>query len=80
MSADGEYILYYDNLPYVEPTPMELDSRFLNDTFGGQIERINCHCIYYNKPKYLLSDEDIINLNADQILESRNGEIWKIVK
>jgi hypothetical protein len=80
MSLDARYILVYDNLDYLEPTPMERDKKFLEDNFGGEVEFMECCTLFWDKPKYILSQEDIDSLQADQVLERRDGELWDIVK
>lgn len=80
MSLDARYILAYENLGYVEPTPMDIDKKFLEDKYGGKVEFVESCTLYWDKPKYTLSEEDIGNLLADQILERRDCELWRIVK
>lgn len=78
MSLDARYILVYDNFPYLEPTPMVIDIKFLQDKYGGKAEFIECSTVFWDKPKYTLSQDDITNLLADQILERKDGELWTI--
>lgn len=80
MSLDANYLLIYDNLPYIKPTPMEKDIQYLKEKYGGHFECIECSTVYWEKPKYILLPEEYENLMADQILERRNGELWGIIK
>jgi hypothetical protein len=79
MSLDAVYILSYYNLGYIEPTPMQIDVRYLEENFGGKCEYIDCSTIYYDKPKYTLLPEQIEKLLADQILERKDCELWTIL-
>lgn len=81
MSLDARYILSYDSHRYVEPTPLQIDYEFLKNKFGGELLIFNNgDSIYWDKPKYTLPLEDIDLIRADQILERRDGELWKIIK
>lgn len=80
MSLDADYIFSYYVHNYVEPTPMQKDIDYLKDKCGGYFEIIADGSVYWNKPKYTLSREEFINLNADQILERKDCELWEIVK
>jgi len=58
MSTNARYILHYLSLDYKHPTPMELDTDFLEKTFGGKVETIGDGCdLYYDKPKHKLSND-----------------------
>jgi hypothetical protein len=80
MSLDANYILVYDNLPYAIPTPMEKDIQYLRDKFGGEFIYIDSTSIFWEKPKYTLLMDEYSKLHADQILERRDCELWKIIK
>jgi hypothetical protein len=81
MSTDARYILAYDVLSYLEPTPMQRDKDFLEEEYGGYFEFFNNgYSLYWDKPKYLL-DRDVLQfLCADQIIERRDCELWEIIK
>jgi hypothetical protein len=80
MSLDANYLLVYDNLPYVAPTPIEKDINYLKEEYGGEFIKITSTTIYWAKPKYTLPPEELIKLNADQVLERKDCELWKIIK
>lgn len=81
MSLDARYILSYDNLPYVETSPIVKDMSYLNDKFGGEFIIFDSgNSVFWDKPKYTLSPEDIENLMADQVLEKKDCELWSILK
>ena len=79
MSLDARYIFVYENLPYVEPTPMEKDISYLKGKYGGNFEFIECTTIFWDKPKHTLDVDEIKNLYADQILERKDCEMWEIL-
>ena len=80
MSLDARYILSYDCLPYVTPTPMQKDKMYLLEKYGGEFIEIGWeYDIFWNKPKYTLLPEDLKVLLADQVLEKRDCEYWKII-
>jgi len=80
MSSDGYYLLAYDIHGYLEPTPQKRDIRFLEETYGGECQRITEYLTYWEKPKYCLLPEVIDQLHADQVIERINADDWKIVK
>jgi hypothetical protein len=80
MSTDAHYIFCYEELPYVKPTPMEKDIIYLKENHGGFFQNITETTIYWEKPKYTLMDNEFKNLMADQILERRDCELWKIIR
>lgn len=81
MSLDASYILVYDVLSYIMPTPVDQDILFLDKEYGGYFKRFNHgYSIYWEKPKYCLSADEIQKLNADQVLERKDCERWVIVK
>jgi hypothetical protein len=81
MSLDARYILKYENLPYLSPTPQEKDKLFLEKTYGGEVIKFDIYeSYYYKKPKYVLMSEDVEKLLADQILECQDCSFWKIIK
>lgn len=80
MSLDAKYLLVYDNHDYGQLTPMEKDIAYLKIKYGGVFEYIDYSNVYWDKPKYTLSHEEINNLSADQILERKNCELWEIIK
>jgi len=81
MSADAKYLLCYDNLLYVSPTPMERDIYFLKNEYGGTFKVINDCLLYWDKPKYTLIYDEIEKLMADQVFERIDVEgYWKEVK
>lgn len=69
MSLDAEYILDYECFSYVDPSPMSIDKKFLEDKYGGKVVYVQEHILYWEKPKYLLLDEDFKLLIADRIFE-----------
>ena len=77
MSLDANYILFYENFDYSNPTPMQRDKEYLENKFGGCFFEFGCYLIYWEKPKYTLLKEEIKNLLAHQILEKKDGELWK---
>jgi hypothetical protein len=80
MSTDAVYILAYDNQSYIEPTPMDRDMEYLEEKYGGYFEAFS-HCsLYWIKPKYLLPLDELCKLMADQVIERRDCELWKIIK
>lgn len=82
MSLDARYILKYDILPYVAPTPQDKDKKYLEEKYGGEVVKFdNYESYYYDKPKYTLLPEDLDALRADQVLEcTDNDDVWKIVR
>jgi hypothetical protein len=80
MSTDGRYMLVYENLGYLKPTPMEKDEEYLKEKYGGEFTKIQCSTIFWDKPKYLLPHEELKNLHAVQILERQDCELWEIIK
>ncbi len=80
MSLDANYLLVYENLHYIEPLPQALDMRYLKDKYGGHFSFVQPTTMYWEKPKYTLLPEDIASLAADQVLERRDCELWKIIK
>jgi hypothetical protein len=80
VSLDANYILVYEILPYIPPTPMQKDINYLKEKYGGVFETISEGSIYWEKPKYTLPLEEISNLMADQILERKDCELWKVIK
>lgn len=81
MSLDASYILSYDNLHYLEPTPMQKDIEYLKKEYGGAFTVFDHgNSIFWEKPKYTLLPEEFKKLMADQILEKRDGDLWTIVK
>ena len=80
MSLDARYIFVYDNLHYIQPSPMRKDISYLAQKYGGTFEHVETTTIYWGKPKYTLLPEDILSLHADQILERQDCELWKIIK
>lgn len=78
MSLDARYILHYECQSYIKPTPMEKDIAYLKEKFGGDFIEIGWEFdIFWDKPKYTLLEEDLKPLYADQVLECRDGGIWK---
>lgn len=80
MSLDARYILSYEPLPYMDPTPMSIDIDYLSKKYGGYFFSVEDTTIYWNKPKHLLCPEEFNILGCDQILERRDGEMWELVK
>jgi hypothetical protein len=80
MSLDANYLLCYDNLGYISPTPMEKDTTYLKEKYGGEFHFITDTNIYWSKPKYTLLPDEIESLMADQVLERKDCELWEIVK
>lgn len=80
MSLDANYLLCYENLHYVKPSPMEKDIDYLHEKYGGSFRTITETTIYWAKPKYTLPLDEISNLHADQILERKDCELWEIIK
>lgn len=80
MSLDARYLLVYDDLGYVGETPMEKDIHYLQSNYGGSFEYIEYSSIYWDKPKYTLPKSELEKLYADQVLERKDCELWKIVK
>lgn len=80
MSLDARYIFSYDALCYVEPTPMERDIYYLKEKYGGEFIYIGNETIFWDKPKYTLDQDELKILYADQILERKDCELWKIIK
>ena len=80
MSLDADYILVYDNLGYVPPTPMVMDTMQLQEKYGGCFQWVTETTIYWHKPKYTLPPEEVVKLYADQVLERKDCELWKIIK
>lgn len=80
MSLDARYLLVYETLGYVGETPMEKDIHYLQSNYGGSFEYVDCTSVFWDKPKYILLPNELEKLYADQILERRDGELWKIVK
>lgn len=80
MSTDATYILSYDALDYLCPTPMQKDINYLKEKYGGYFERIGHHDTYWEKPKHTLLQEEIDSLYADAVLEKKSCDQWKIVK
>lgn len=80
MSLDANYLLVYDSLPYIGSTPMERDIEYLKENFGGEFIYVDHTTIFWNKPKYTLLPTEFKKLEADQILERKDCENWKIVK
>jgi hypothetical protein len=73
-------LLSYDALPYASPAPMERDIHYLQYKYGGHFEYVDSFTIYWDKPKYVLPYDEFDILLADQILEKRDCELWKIIK
>ena len=80
MSLDARYLFVYDNLGYVEPSPMKKDIEYLKYKYGGEFMEVQETTIFWDKPKYTLDYEEFSNLLADQILERKDCENWEIVK
>lgn len=80
MILDARYIFVYENLPYLSPTPMEKDKEYLEKEHGGYFEKIDHSTLYWDKPKYLLTQDDFDKLLADQILERKDCELWRIIR
>lgn len=81
MSLDACYIFSYDCLPYCNPTPMDIDEKFLQDKYGGYFLSFDNGCsLYWDKPKYTLEEEDLSNLLADRVLEKKDCQQWEIIK
>lgn len=81
MSLDARYLLVYEALYYISPTPIEKDIKYLKNKYGGEFYDIDGRfSIYWDKPKYTLPEEEYDKLHADQILERKDCELWKIIK
>ncbi len=81
MSLDANYILSYDHQGYVEPTPMQRDMEYLEKEYGGAFTVFDDgYSIFWEKPKYTLLPEELKKLMADQVLEKRDCEMWRIIK
>ena len=80
MSLDARYLLVYEDLPYIKPTPMDKDIEYLKEKYGGEFDIIRYSTIHWDKPKYTLPRDEFKNLNADQIIERKDCELWEIIK
>ncbi len=80
MSLDARYLLVYDDLGYISPTPPEKDIQYLEEKYGGKVIHLEGHTYFWDKPKHTLLDEEIKNLHADQVIERRDCELWEIRK
>lgn len=83
MSEDGAYILRYQfgNDPRIERFPdgetaFEKDKKYIESKHGGELVQIDNYNWYYQKPKYRLTDEDLEQVKADQVLESTSSKEW----
>lgn len=80
MSTDAQYILDYEVNSYLKPTPMEIDKKFLEDKYGGEVEFITSFCLFWDNPKYTLLPDDVSLLMADRVLEKRSCDLFEIIK
>lgn len=80
MSTDAVYLLVYEKQQYLAPTPMDIDLKYLDNKYGGHFSSFACYSIYWEKPKYLLPHDELHKLMADQVLERKDCELWKIIK
>ena len=80
MSRDAQYILDYYSNGYIEPTPMQLDKKYLEQEYGGEVYFISSSVAYWDKPKYRLSDGDYKKLRADRVLEKCDCDLFEARK
>lgn len=80
MSLDAVYILVYEVHGYLPPTPMDKDRNYLKDKYGGSFLNLDGFSLFWDKPKYTLLRDELKNLFADQVLERKDLELWKIIK
>lgn len=78
MSLDAVYLLIYESLPYISPTPMEKDIQYLKNKYGGEFNDIDDrNTICWIKPKHKLPTKEYKKLHADQLFEREDCELWK---
>lgn len=79
MSLDARYILVYDSLYDEKTHPRHKDIKFLEEKYGGEFVIFdNGNSVFWDKPKHTLLPEEIKRLNADQVLEKKDCELWEI--
>lgn len=81
MNENVHYIFAYSKESFVHGTPMFHDLQFLKNKNVGIFEIIsNGYSLCWSGVEKPLVSEEIKHLRAAQIMERKEGELWKIIK
>lgn len=79
MTHGSKYIFSYEQAIHrIDYHLMQLDIDYLTIKHGRYVLRFDLNSFFYDIPEGTLDADDIFNIGAQQILERKDGDIWRI--